>query len=81
MVLKLSVATEIWVTKLSAMGREYLTDAENITLRSYVSEIKANLMLVFASHLVAILRSDVDSGIRWLGREVFTGPVNGSHLK
>ena len=45
------------------MGREYLTDAENITLRSYVSEIKANLILVFASHLVAIRRYEVDSGI------------------
>ena len=63
MVLKIWVATEIWVTKLSAMGREYLTDEENITLRSYVSEIKANLILVFASHLVAIRRYEVDSGI------------------
>ena len=30
----------------------------------YVREIKDNLMLVFPSHLVAILRSEVDSAIR-----------------
>ena len=52
----------------SNMGRQAVSNGLQVPsliqkMLLYVREIKGNLMLVFASHLAAILRSEVDSGI------------------